>query len=507
MIGANVRSVAIVGAGVAGLATAKTLLAAGLDLTVFERAERVGGVWADGYVGFGVQVQKELYQFADWPLPDDAPNFTPGPIFQRYLEGYADHFGIRPHLRLGAKVTALAPRRGSLPGWRLSWRQDGKESHADFDLIVIATGLYSETPNIPRIAGAERFTGRTLHISDLKTRAPLEGRRVAVLGYGKSATDAALAAADCAKETHLVFREPHWPVPRNLAGLVPFKWGMLSRMTASLVTPYLHPSPLARWLHAIGKPLPWVFWRLVEWLLIVQWGLGTHIARGRNLIPSTPVEIDCFGESTMVPRPDLYRAIRQGRIIAHRSEIAAFTPTGVILADGDSLGVDRVVFATGWRSEHAVLPPAVRAVLGSDDDGFYLYRHMLHPDVDNLVFVGRASSFSSILTYCLQARWLAELLAGRVRLPERAAILEEIERMKAWKRAWMPKSTARGARVLLHMMHYHDELLVDFGADPLRKRGVLAPLKEVLHPYQPSDYRDIVAGDWARIERGAGLTS
>ncbi len=50
------------------------------------------------------------------------------------------------------------------------------------------------------------------------------------------------------------------------------------------------------------------------------------------------------------------------------------------------------------------------------------------------------------------------------------------------------------------MLHYHDELLRDFGANPLRKRGILAPLKELLTPYQPSDYRSIVAGDWADIE-------
>ena len=107
----NVERVAIIGAGVAGLATAKTLLASGISCTIFERAERLGGVWADGYSNFGVQVQKELYEFPDWPLPDDTPNFTPGPIFQKYLEAYVDRFGVRPCLRLSAKVVGLR-RRG-----------------------------------------------------------------------------------------------------------------------------------------------------------------------------------------------------------------------------------------------------------------------------------------------------------------------------------------------------------------------------------------------------------
>ena len=84
---------------------------------------------------------------------------------------------------------------------------------------------------------------------------------------------------------------------------------------------------------------------------------------------------------------------------------------------------------------------------------------------------------------------------------------QEIEEMKVWKRKWMPFSPARGTRLLIHMLHYHDELLRDFGANPLRKRGIFAPLKELFGPYQPSDYRSIVAGDWEVLEGRALTTS
>lgn len=496
----TVKSVAIIGAGVAGLATAKTLLAAGLNCTVFERGQRLGGVWADGYSNFGVQVQKELYEFPDWPLPAEAPNFTPGPVFQQYLEDYADRFGVRPCLRFGTKVTGLRQRGGEGAGWTVEVEEGGASSQDDFDLVVVATGLYSETPNIPEYPGQSEFQGDILHISQLKTRAPLENRRVAVIGYGKSATDATAEAAAVADEVHLIFRNVHWPVPRNLAGILPFKWGMLSRMTAALIPPYAHPDPVARGLNGIGKPIVWIFWRLVELLLTIQFRLNTKIAKGENLVPSKPIDIDCFGESTMVPRPGLYKLIRDGRVTAHRTEIANYTRDGIVLKDGDSLTVDRVVFGTGWKNDYGYLPDGAIETLGAEDDGFYLYRHMLHPDLPNLVFVGRASTFTSVLTYTLQARWLAEAIAGRIALPGRDAMLAEISRLQDWKRAWMPFSAGRGARLLLHMLHYHDELLRDFGANPLRKRGILAPLKELLVPYQPSDYRAIVADDWIGAE-------
>lgn len=125
----------------------------------------------------------------------------------------------------------------------------------------------------------------------------------------------------------------------------------------------------------------------------------------------------------MSPRPGLYKLIRQGRITAHRTEIAHFTRDGIVLGDGDTLTVDCVVFGTGWKSEHGFLPDAAAEALGADEDGFYLYRHMLHPDLPKLVFVGRASTFASVLTYSLQARWLAEAIAGQFALPGRDAML------------------------------------------------------------------------------------
>jgi dimethylaniline monooxygenase (N-oxide forming) len=500
MISSRIGRVGIVGAGVAGLATAKTLRADGIECVIFERAPRLGGVWADGYSNFGVQVQKELYEFPDWPLPPDAPSFTPGPVMQKYLEGYADHFGVTPGLRLESRVTSIDRRQDGAPGWEITSETGGETATESFDLVAVATGLYSETPNVPEYPGRDDFPGDVLHISALKTRAPLEGKSVAVIGYGKSATDAAGEAAAVAKDVHLIFRDVHWPVPRKLAGVLPFKWGMLNRLTAALIPPYMRPSPAVRWLHSLGRPLVWIYWRLVEVLLRVQFKLGTRIAQGEDLVPNRPVERDCFGESTMVPRPGFMGLIRDGRVSAHRTEIERYTPDGLILKDGDNVSVDCVVFGTGWKSDYGYLSPEIREVLGDDDDGFYLYRHILHPDLPNLAFLGRASTFLSIVTYSVQARWLAEVVAGRVTLPERDAMLEEIALMQQWKRSWMPFSSARSARVLLHMANYHDELLRDFGANPFRKRGVFAPLKEVLAPYQSSDYREIASGEWRDLD-------
>lgn len=495
MDSSRVSTVAIIGAGVAGLATARELISVGKRCTVFERSSSLGGVWADGYLNFGVQVQKELYEFPDWPLPDGTPNFTPGPIIQSYLGDFADHFGVTPHIRFDTAVKTIAEANGPDSGWVVTSVHDGQEEQDRFDLVVVCIGLYSNVPNEPGFPNRERFEGEVIHNSKLKSSEQLVGKRVAVVGYGKSATDAAIESAEHGKKAHIVFREPHWPIPQKLAGILPFKWGLLHRMNSTLIPPYQNATPVEKTVHGAGKPLVWLYWRLVETLLYFQCKLGSRFGTRVSLVPKDPIEIGAFSESTMVPRREFYRLAREGEIELHRTSVREYTSTGLTLANGESLDLDLVILATGWETDFSFVEQSVWQRFNAEDDGFYLYRHILNPDIPGLFFVGRASSISSILTYCLQARWIARLLTDSLKLPDADSMKRNIEEMKQWKRSWIPFSPARSARLIAHTQHYHDELLKDLGINPLRKTGVFAPLKELIFPYQPSDYATVFSQD------------
>jgi dimethylaniline monooxygenase (N-oxide forming) len=501
------RRVGIIGAGVAGLATARQLTARGIDCTLFERGDVLGGVWAVGYSGFGAQVQKELYEFPDFPLPADTPDFTPGPVIQRYLEDYARHFGVWDHIRFGTSVIEVREPSEVGGSWTIVTERAGRRREDDFDMVVVAIGLYSSRPHLPSFPGQERFEGEIMHVSSFQEPEQAAGKDVVVVGFGKSATDAALESAAVADRTTLVFREPHWPVPRKLLGVLPFKWAMLSRLTSALIPPYYRPSRAERAVHTLGRPLVWLWWRLVELLLIAQCKLGPKRGRRVSLIPSERVEIDTLGEAVMLPRPELYRSLRDGSIEPQRAEIRAFTESGVVLANGETRSADVVLLGTGWKSDHSFLSADVRDAIGFHRDGYYLYRQMIAPEAPGLVFIGSASTIENIATYSIQARWLAELIAGGHELPGVDEMRRDVRDMRDWKRRVMPFSSARGARLLLHMLHYHDQLLLDMGCDPRRKRGIFAPFKEVFAPYQPGDYRGVVMGQWGGRNREPGPTS
>ena len=487
----QVKTVGIVGAGVAGLATARELIAEGRECTLFERSQTLGGVWSDGYLNFGVQVQKELYEFPDWPLPDGTPNFTPGPIIHKYLTDFADHFGVAPHIKFDTAVIDISERNGHGSGWIVSSTHGNQENQDQFDMVVICIGLYSNVPHIPEFPNWDRFSGEVIHNSKLKSPEQLKGKRVAVVGYGKSATDAAIESSKHAREAHIVFREPHWPIPQKLAGILPFKWGLLHRMNSTLIPLYQHTTPVERVVHGIGKPLVWFYWRLVETLLFFQCKLGSQFGKRVSLVPKEPIEIGAFSESTMVPRGSFYQMARKDAINLHRTTVEEYTPTGLRLTDGAILDLDLVILATGWETDFSFIDNDVWQRFGAEDDGFYLYRHILNPEVPGLFFVGRASSISSILTYCLQAHWIGGLIKGNQKLPAVDNMRQNVEEMKVWKRSWIPFSPARSARLIAHTQHYHDELLRDLGTNPLRKTGIFAPLKEFISPYEPGDYATV----------------
>ena len=97
--------VAIVGAGVGGVAAAVKLQQAGFrDFVVFEQARGPGGTWYDNvYPGCSVDVASEVYSFSfmpyDWPR-----THATQPELLQYIDHTIDHFGIREHFRFNSRV-------------------------------------------------------------------------------------------------------------------------------------------------------------------------------------------------------------------------------------------------------------------------------------------------------------------------------------------------------------------------------------------------------------------
>ena len=216
--------VAIIGAGPVGLAAAAHLLAKGEEPVVFEAGESVGaGVLAWGHVRLFSPwryvvdgAAAALLAEAGWTAPEPEGYPTGREVVERYLAPLAALPALRPFVRLGARVEAVA--RDGFDKMKTDGRADapflltvraaaGREAPFLAKAVIDASGT-TGTPNplgaagVPAI-GERGLRGRVAYgIPDVRgvDRAAYAGKRVLVVGSGHSAFNALLDLVDLAAE-------------------------------------------------------------------------------------------------------------------------------------------------------------------------------------------------------------------------------------------------------------------------------------------------------------------
>src|SRR5262245_1269673 len=136
-------SVAVIGAGAAGLVACKALADRGVPTVCFEASDDVGGLWyfrnptgrSAAYRSLHVNISHPWLSFRDHPFPEDLPDFPHHTHVHTYLRDYAETFDLRRQIRFETAVE----RATRLPegGWEL--RLSGGETQR-FDALVVCNG-------------------------------------------------------------------------------------------------------------------------------------------------------------------------------------------------------------------------------------------------------------------------------------------------------------------------------------------------------------------------------
>ena len=422
------RSVAIVGGGFGGIGAAVLLRRAGYgDVTVFEKGERVGGVWHHNtYPGAACDVPSHLYEFSFEPNPRWSCRYAPQAEIQAYIEDVARRHGVLEGVRTGTEVL------------RAEWDEDGHQwqletsaGPARADILIPACGQLS-VPKQPAIPGLEDFPGPVFHTARWRHDVELAGRRVAVIGTGCSAIQTVPAIAPLVEQLDVYQRSPGWTMPKmNFA---------YSERAKRLFERF----PL---LQRLDRMATFAFMDVGAAAMTSQrWLLGPFRAVGRRQIESaiqdpelrrkvTPV--DEVGCKRIMLTDEWYPALTRPNVELVSTAISEVADGAIALADGTRRPADAIILATGFDSHAFVAPMEVvgrggRTLAEEWSPAAHAYLGLSVPDFPNmfLIYGPNTNGGTGSVIYVIEAavaHVIAALDAMRVSGASRIEIGREVE--------------------------------------------------------------------------------
>lgn len=481
--------IAVIGGGISGIATAQILKKNGFIPVVFERSATPGGVWAAAYPEVHLQNLYNHYHLSDFPWPYK-PDFHPsGKQILDYLAKAIAHLQL--DVRLQHEVTELAEND---KGWLVTCRNNGNFKEEQFGYVIISNGQYTQRKVNPPISSSNVFEGKIITELDIKDLSVFNGKRVAVIGFGKSALDMATFATGNASEVYHIFRTPRWLLPEKILGMH-FTRALFNRFGTVMMRSWVQPSSMERFLHKRMQFAVMGFWKMIAAILkfeLKKHGFGKGKEARERLKAVTPktVLINDLGSKTALAPEKYLPLVSQGRIIPHHASLKGFTKNDIVLDNGDLLPCDIVLLCLGFETpQFPFLPQQYREMLEKENDGVQLYRHMIHPRIPKLAFCGFNHGFLHVPTVEVGTQWICSYIRGELQLPDALQMEQSMSRIQQWKRTYVNYDPARAYSTSTRFHQYIDVLLKDLGVSPYRKMpNVFA---EVFARYEAADYKGI----------------
>jgi cation diffusion facilitator CzcD-associated flavoprotein CzcO len=343
-------SIAVVGAGFGGIGAAVMLEQAGhRDVTVFERGERIGGVWHHNtYPGAACDVPSHLYEFSFAPNPRWSRRYSPQAEIQAYLEDVARRYGVADRIRTSTEVQEARwdEERGR---WSLKTTAGDHEA----DVLLTACGQLS-TPKIPPIAGLESFEGPAFHTARWRHDVDLRGKRVAVVGTGCSAIQVVPAIQPVVEQLDIYQRSPGWTFPKS-----DFEY---RERTKRLFERFPIVQRLDRQANFAFHELAAAALTSKRWLLPPFRALCRAQIRRAVKDPTLRAKVtprDEIGCKRIMLTDEWYPTLTQPNVELIDERVDAVTPGGVRTAGGSERPADVLVLATGFQAHGFTAPMEV----------------------------------------------------------------------------------------------------------------------------------------------------
>jgi cyclohexanone monooxygenase len=333
-------SIAVIGAGPAGLAAGHELLAHGFtNFTIYEATDAVGGTWhIHSYPGLACDVWAHSYTFSYRPNPDWTASFVGQVEIEAYLQRCAREFGLEAYIRLNTRIAAA--RYDHEGKWELT-SSEGQAFEAD--VIINAMGN-QHTPLYPDVPGMESFAGDSFHGTRWNHDVELAGKRVVIVGSAASAVQIVPEVAKTAAHLTVLQRTPNWIMPRGRKFYSDRQRAWFRRIPALVRLTQRFQRFLMSFVHeasTIGHK------RMDDFEKRAKKFIDQAIPEAALRQVLTPTSH--FACKRALVSDDFYPALTLDHVELVPEGLASVRPAGITTASGREIDADVIVYCTGYR--------------------------------------------------------------------------------------------------------------------------------------------------------------
>ncbi len=341
-------TVLVVGGGQAGLSIAARLRQLSVDTLIVDREKRIGDNWRKRYHALTLHNQVQVNHLPYMPFPPNWPVYIPKDKLANWFESYVDAMELN-------FWTATSLERGDYDEangrWSVTLRHaDGSERMMHPRHVVMATGV-SGIANWPDIPALKNFAGAVLHSSQYDDGEAWKGKSAIVIGTGNSGHDIAQDLHSSGAKVTLVQRSPTLITNIEPSAQLAYEAYNEGTLEDNDLIALSVPLKLARRTHQMITERSRQFDKdLLDGLEAVGFKLDygedntgwqfKYLTRGGGYY----FNVGC---SDLVARREI--ALRQF------SEIETFVSDGVRMKNGEMLGADLIVLATGYKPQEILV--------------------------------------------------------------------------------------------------------------------------------------------------------
>jgi cation diffusion facilitator CzcD-associated flavoprotein CzcO len=335
----------IIGTGFSGLLAAIRLQKKRCnDFVLLERSAELGGTWqVNSYPGAEVDVPTSLYCISFIPYRF-RKSFAPQSELLAYTNHIIERFGLRKHARTNQTVTRLA-----FDEREFLWHVETESGERYCARFVIDTSGVLANPHVPRIKGADTFTGPMFHSGQWDHSVAYEGKRVGVIGSGCSAAQIVPAIAGKVSRLTLFMGKAQWILPRSDR-----HYGAVERFVRTL--PGIRH--VIRSLVFVFYDIRFIAFRRYPGISGISQLTKNHYRRRLQKRLDRYIKDDRLRQHMMpdyelgcrrvIPTNNYLPALSLDNVDVDISGIECITPQGIRTKDGKDIALDVIVYATGY---------------------------------------------------------------------------------------------------------------------------------------------------------------